>query len=81
MSFKEDMRQNEYKYFKSWMELKRILVKERKNMDDRIRSANQMAERDQGDKRFWLYILNMDLCRKSELDSIMEYMSDAEDEQ
>lgn len=80
MSFKEDMRQNDYKYFKAWMELKRILVKERKNMDDRIRSANQMAERDQDDKRFWSYILNMDLCRKSELDSIMEYMTDAEDD-
>lgn len=66
----------DFEYFREWRILKRILVNESKDLEERIRCGEQLFAKDE---LFTKEIIEKEKARKAVLDSIIEYMNDAED--
>ncbi len=80
MSFKDKLKENEFRYFTEWRKLKNIIAKESKTLGHWISLANVKLETSIIDKHAWEYLLAINEARKAELDSILDFMNEAEED-
>lgn len=80
MSFKDDMKRNEYLYFREWRRLKSTLARESEFLEDRFKSTTQMRDQEGADRFFWSYIADVTDARKTAIDEVISRMNEAEEE-